>query len=169
MPNEDLGEEMYQHLKAKMQSSQLEQYEISNFAKAGHESLHNMVYWKNESYYGFGAGAHGYIDGVRYGNINPVNQYIKKVTNKELPRLQSSEVTLKDQMEEEMFLGLRMTKGVSKSKFNQKFDQTINDVFGNQINELVTQGLLADENDYLFLTERGQVIGNEVFERFLLS
>ncbi|WP_323704707.1 radical SAM family heme chaperone HemW [Mammaliicoccus sp. Dog046] len=169
LPNEDLGEEMYQHLKAKMQSSQLEQYEISNFAKAGHESLHNMVYWKNESYYGFGAGAHGYIDGVRYGNINPVNQYIKKVTNKELPRLQSSEVTLKDQMEEEMFLGLRMTKGVSKSKFNQKFDQTINDVFGNQINELVTQGLLADENDYLFLTERGQVIGNEVFERFLLS
>src|SRR5699024_9040056 len=80
------------------------QYEISNFSKVGHESLHNKVYWKNEEYYGFGAGAHGYINGVRYSNINPVNQYINKLTNGEMPVLQNSEVTLKEQMEEQMFL-----------------------------------------------------------------
>nr|WP_263313129.1 radical SAM family heme chaperone HemW [Mammaliicoccus sp. Marseille-Q6498] len=169
LPNEDLGEEMYQHLKKKLSDSNLNQYEISNFSKVGHESLHNKVYWKNEEYYGFGAGAHGYINGIRYSNINPVNQYIKKLSNDELPILQSTEVTLKEQMEEEMFLGLRMAKGVSKSKFNLKFHQTINDVFGEKVNLLIRDGLLVDEDDFLYLSNRGQIIGNEVFEQFLLS
>lgn len=169
LPNEDLGEEMYQHLKEKMKNSNLNQYEISNFSKSGHESLHNMVYWKNEEYYGFGAGAHGYIKGVRYGNINPVNQYIKKINHNEMPKLQSSDVSIKEQMEEEMFLGLRMTEGVSKSKFKNKFKRSIEDVFGDHVNELTSRELLIDENDYLRLSNRGQNIGNEVFERFLLS
>lgn len=169
LPNEDLGEVMYQHLKEKMKNSNLNQYEISNFSKSGHESLHNMVYWKNEEYYGFGAGAHGYIKGVRYGNINPVNQYIKKINHNEMPKLQSSDVSIKEQMEEEMFLGLRMTEGVSKSKFKNKFKRSIEDVFGDHVNELTSRELLIDENDYLRLSNRGQNIGNEVFERFLLS
>lgn len=169
LPNEDLGEEMYQHLKETLKASHLNQYEISNFAKEGHESLHNMVYWKNEEYYGFGAGAHGYINGIRYGNINPVNQYIKKIQNNELPKLQSSEVSIKEQMEEEMFLGLRMSKGVSKTKFESKFNRTIEDVFGEHVKELTSQALLIDENDFLRLSNRGQIIGNEVFERFLLT
>ncbi|KTT83539.1 MULTISPECIES: radical SAM family heme chaperone HemW [Mammaliicoccus] len=169
LPNEDLGEEMYQHLKKKLADSNLNQYEISNFSKEGHESLHNKVYWKNEEYYGFGAGAHGYINGVRYGNINPVNQYIKKLKNGEMPVLQSTEVSLKEQMEEEMFLGLRMTKGVSKTKFQNKFDQSIEDVFGQHVKELIEQELLLDDQDYLRLSNRGQIIGNEVFEKFLLS
>ncbi|GGI40110.1 radical SAM family heme chaperone HemW [Mammaliicoccus stepanovicii] len=169
LPNEDLGEEMYQLLQKKMKSSHLNQYEISNFSRTGHESLHNKVYWKNEEYYGFGAGAHGYVDGIRYSNINPVNQYIKKLTNKEMPILQNSKVSIKEQMEEEMFLGLRMTEGVSKIKFQNKFNQSIEDVFGEDVKELINNELLIDNNDYLYLSKRGQIIGNEVFERFLLS
>ncbi|MGF2096269.1 radical SAM family heme chaperone HemW [Mammaliicoccus lentus] len=169
LPNEDLGEEMYQHLQNKLKKSPLHQYEISNFSKVGHEALHNKVYWKNEEYYGFGAGAHGYINGVRYSNINPVNQYINKLTNGEMPVLQNSEVTLKEQMEEQMFLGLRMTEGVSKSRFYKKFDQTIEEVFGQKVNNLLENGLLNENEDYLYLSERGQIIGNEVFEQFLLT
>ena len=68
-----------------------------------------------------------------------------------------------------MFLGLRMTKGVSKTKFQNKFDQSIEDVFGQHVKELIEQELLLDNQDYLRLSNRGQIIGNEVFEKFLLS
>ena len=82
LPNEDLGADMYQLLMSKIEQSPFHQYEISNFALDDHESEHNKVYWFNEEYYGFGAGASGYVDGVRYTNINPVNHYIKAI-NKE--------------------------------------------------------------------------------------
>ena len=78
VPNEDIGEEMYEYLLERMSKSDMHQYEISNFGKRNHESEHNKVYWKNEGYYGFGAGASGYVNGERYNNVNPVNHYIKK-------------------------------------------------------------------------------------------
>lgn len=169
LPNEDLGEEMYQHLLKKMENSKLIQYEISNFSKENHESLHNKVYWDNAEYYGFGAGAHGYIDGVRYSNINPVNQYIKKIKANHMPVLQRSKVSKKEKMEEEMFLGLRMNQGVSKSKFKNKYEESIENVFGGVVNNLINNGLLIDESGYLYLSDRGRMIGNEVFEQFLLT
>ena len=79
LPNEDLGAEMYQYLMQRLEQSNLKQYEISNFGKIGHESTHNKVYWLNEEYYGFGAGASGYVDGVRYTNLNPVRHYIDAI------------------------------------------------------------------------------------------
>ncbi|MGO3049354.1 coproporphyrinogen III oxidase [Staphylococcus casei] len=169
VPNEDVGEEMYEYLLERMEQSDMHQYEISNFGKDGHESEHNKVYWKNEGYYGFGAGASGYVNGERYNNVNPVNHYIKKIQNKERPILDSTFPTLSEQMEEEMFLGLRMNQGVNKSRFQQKFNTSIDDIFGTVINDLIERELIIEQEGYISMTERGKVIGNVVFESFLLN
>lgn len=169
LPNEDLGAEMYQTLMHKIEDSRFHQYEISNFAIDGHESEHNKVYWLNEEYYGFGAGASGYTNGVRYTNVNPVNHYIKAITNQEDPILTETRPTTNEQMEEEMFLGLRLNCGVNKNKFNEKFNTIIDQIFGQTIISLKNRKLIEETQDYIYLTERGKVIGNEVFEAFLLN
>ncbi|MBN6203049.1 oxygen-independent coproporphyrinogen III oxidase [Staphylococcus saprophyticus] len=169
IPNEDIGEEMYEYLLERMQRSELHQYEISNFGKMGHESDHNKVYWKNEGYYGFGAGASGYVDGERYSNVNPVNHYIKKIKNNERPLLESTRPTKNEQMEEEMFLGLRMNQGVNKARFKEKFDLSIDEVYGTTIEDLLKRELIVDNQGFISMTERGKVIGNLVFESFLLN
>lgn len=169
IPNEDIGEEMYEYLIERMNKSDLHQYEISNFGKVGHESEHNKVYWKNEGYYGFGAGASGYVNGERYSNVNPVNHYIKKIKNNERPILQSTYPTKTEQMEEEMFLGLRMNKGVSKNRFFEKFDQTVEQVYEKSLKDLTQKGLIVEKDDYISMTDRGKVVGNLVFESFLLN
>lgn len=169
LPNEDLGAEMYQKLMHKIEDSRFHQYEISNFSIEGHESEHNKVYWLNEEYYGFGAGASGYTKGVRYTNVNPVNHYIKAIANQEEPILTQTRPTATEQMEEEMFLGLRLNNGVNKNKFNKKFNVSIEHIFGQTIIDLKNRKLIEESQDYIYLTERGKVIGNEVFEAFLLN
>ncbi|MCI2774520.1 radical SAM family heme chaperone HemW [Staphylococcus petrasii] len=169
LPNEDLGADMYQYLMKSLADTQFHQYEISNFAKPGHESEHNKVYWLNEEYYGFGAGASGYVNGERYSNLNPVQHYINAINNGKRPILTSNFPTFEEKMEEEMFLGLRMNKGVNRQTFENKFNVSLNEVFGQTINQLKNKQLLTENNDYISLTERGKVIGNEVFEAFLLN
>src|SRR5699024_1408911 len=85
--HQDEEVEMYAILKTAMRSKGLKQYEISNFAKPGYESRHNLVYWKNEHYYGFGAGAHGYLPGKRTGNIRPLPAYVKQAMENGFPIL----------------------------------------------------------------------------------
>lgn len=169
LPNEDLGADMYQLLMSKIEHSPFHQYEISNFALDNHESEHNKVYWLNEEYYGFGAGASGYVDGVRYTNINPVNHYIKAINKKNKAILVSNKPTLTERMEEEMFLGLRLNEGVNSQKFKNKFDQSIENVFGQTIEDLKNRQLLVEKSGSIALSERGKVIGNEVFEAFLIN
>ncbi|EHJ06840.1 radical SAM family heme chaperone HemW [Staphylococcus simiae] len=169
LPNEDLGAEMYQFLMSRMNASSFHQYEISNFAKDGFESEHNKVYWLNEEYYGFGAGASGYVNGERYTNINPVNHYIKAIKNDGKAILTSNVPTLNEKMEEEMFLGLRMNQGVNGQRFAEKFNQSMDNIFGQTIERLKNNGLLVEEGNFIKLTNRGKVIGNEVFEAFLLN
>lgn len=169
LPNEDLGADMYQYLMKRLADSNLNQYEISNFGKEGHESTHNKVYWMNEEYYGFGAGASGYVDGIRYTNLNPVNHYIKAINNNNKPILTQHRPSFEEKMEEEMFLGLRMNQGVNINRFENKFGVSIEKIFGQTINQLIKRGLLFKNNQDLSLTERGKVIGNEVFEAFLLN
>ena len=95
---------MYQYLMQRLEQSNLKQYEISNFGKIGHEST--IISLLAEEYYGFGAGASGYVDGVRYTNLNPVRHYIDAINKNEQPILTQTEPTFEEKMEEEMFLGL---------------------------------------------------------------
>ncbi|MDZ5712224.1 radical SAM family heme chaperone HemW [Jeotgalibacillus haloalkalitolerans] len=167
LPGEDAEAAMYDLLMDKMAAKGLHQYEISNFAKPGFESLHNLTYWENESYYGFGAGAHGYVNGVRYSNIGPVSKYIQSLKDGKLPIFHQAEVTAHEKMEEEMFLGLRKTAGVSIPHFKQKFNTELMQVFESPVKDMTGRNLLEIDNDRIRLTREGRFLGNEVFQSFL--
>ncbi|GEK33303.1 radical SAM family heme chaperone HemW [Kurthia sibirica] len=169
LPGEDNEADMYNYLMDTMEKSGLEQYEISNFGKAGHESLHNLIYWDNEEYAGFGAGASGYLDGVRYSNHGPLKKYMEAIDQGELPILNRTQVDWKAQVEEELFLGLRKSAGINKTHFSNKFGKPVEAVFGDKIIKLVQDGLLVEENDQLKLSKNGRFVGNEVFQEFLLD
>src|SRR5699024_299060 len=102
----------------------------SSDLKKGYESQHNLTYWSNDYYYGFGAGAHGYLPGKRLINFRPVPAYIKEANETGKAVLKVEEITKKEEIEEELFLGLRKEAGVSKEKFKQKFNHHIKEVYG---------------------------------------
>lgn len=166
---EDDEAEMYELLQRKLTAAGADQYEISNFAKPGFESKHNLTYWNNEYYYGIGAGAHGYLPGKRTINIRPLPAYVKKANEDGKPVLHEEPIGRKEEMEEEMFLGLRKAKGVSTDRFQQKFGQTIVDVFGHALSDLENRSLVTVDEGYVRLTSKGQILGNEVFREFLLE
>ncbi|MDE0584165.1 radical SAM family heme chaperone HemW [Planococcus sp. A6] len=166
---EDLEGDMYERLMDEMEKHGLHQYEISNFAKPGHESRHNLLYWDNEEYIGVGAGAHGYVKGVRYSNHGPLKKYMEPLESGERPVLDATQVSVKAQMEEEMFLGLRKTAGVDIAHFEEKFGAPLEKVYGEILRSETAKGNLAIEQGRVKLTHKGRFVGNEVFEQFLLS
>ena len=167
LPTEDEEVEMYSVLMDEMALHGYNQYEISNFAKPGFESRHNLTYWNNEEYFGIGAGAHSYVQGVRRANAAPLNQYISLIKETGFPYIEENVLTERERMEEEVFLGLRKTSGVSKEVFSQKFGRDLTSVFGNEIKEQARKGLLAENQGSIKLTRKGMFLGNEVFQAFL--
>jgi putative oxygen-independent coproporphyrinogen III oxidase len=167
LPSQEQEAAMYDVLIQTMERYGIHQYEISNFAKEGFESLHNLVYWDNEEYVGLGAGAHGYINGVRYSNHGPLKKYMEPVSLGEVPTIQSHDVTKGEMMEEEMFLGLRKTAGVSRKRFEEKFGAAVESIFPDALEEMTGKGLLEVEGDRIRLTKQGRFLGNEVFQSFL--
>ncbi len=166
-PEEDEAA-MYDFLMKYLEEKGFHQYEISNFEKNGLESKHNLVYWNNEEYFGFGAGAHGYINGIRYSNAGPLKKYFQLINDTGVPIVHEHTVTKQEKMEEEMFLGLRKMKGVSEKKFQEKFGSNFNEVFPNVIEKLMKDGLVEMNGVFLRLTHKGKLLGNEVFQAFLL-
>lgn len=167
LPGEDLEAEMYGYLMDEMKVHGYEQYEISNFSHEGKNSMHNLLYWENDEYFGFGAGAHGYVNSVRYSNHGPLKKYMQTIDENAKPIMTEKDVTVIEKMEEEMFLGLRKTAGVSLERFEQRYGQTLYDVYGKELDELLQKELIIIEQGYIKLTLRGRFIGNEVFQYFL--
>ncbi|MGP4061654.1 radical SAM family heme chaperone HemW [Halobacillus sp. H74] len=160
---------MYELLQRKLSAAGAVQYEISNFAKPGFESKHNLTYWNNEYYYGIGAGAHGYLPGKRTINLRPLPAYVKKATSDGIPILHEEPIGIKEEMEEQMFLGLRKTEGVLTDQFYRKYGQTIVDVFGHALSTLKERSLIEENSGYIRMTPKGRMLGNEVFQEFLLD
>ncbi|WP_271001359.1 radical SAM family heme chaperone HemW [Listeria seeligeri] len=167
LPGQDAEANMYDLLLVEMEKHGRKQYEISNFAKEGFESKHNITYWSNEHYYGFGAGAHGYIGNTRYSNFGPIKKYMEPLQENKLPIFQQKELTLKEKMEEEMFLGLRKVSGVSKAGFQRKFGQDLDATFQNAIQKTMAKGWLENNEENVALTRNGRFLGNNVFQEFL--
>ncbi|MBC1725640.1 oxygen-independent coproporphyrinogen III oxidase [Listeria seeligeri] len=167
LPGQDAEANMYDLLLVEMDKYGRKQYEISNFAKEGFESKHNITYWSNEHYYGFGAGAHGYIGNTRYSNFGPIKKYMEPLQENKLPVFQQKELTLKEKMEEEMFLGLRKVSGVSKAGFQRKFGQDLDATFQNAIQKTMAKGWLENNEENVALTRNGRFLGNNVFQEFL--
>ncbi|KXH87392.1 radical SAM family heme chaperone HemW [Sporosarcina sp. HYO08] len=168
LPGEDIEAEMFDMLISHMMQNGRAQYEISNFAVPGYESIHNLIYWQNAEYAGVGAGAHGYVNGIRYSNIGPLAKYIEKTEAGERPVFQSHAVTEKEAMEEELFLGLRKVNGVSISSFERKFEKPFDMIYGETLNRLIESKLIERTDDAVKLTRLGIFRGNEVFQQFLL-
>ncbi|MCI1745605.1 radical SAM family heme chaperone HemW [Heyndrickxia oleronia] len=167
LPSVELEANMYSVLIDSMEKHGYHQYEISNFSKENYESKHNLVYWNNEEYFGFGAGAHGYVNGVRQSNIGPIKKYIEKLRAGHLPILESNVLTKNEMMEEQMFLGLRKNDGVNIEQFNQKFKVNMLDVFKEPIEQMIHKQLLQISEGSVQLTREGRFLGNEVFQAFL--
>ena len=168
LPKEDLEAEMFEYIISELEKAGFEHYEISNFSKPGFESRHNLMYWDNAEYYGIGAGASGYVDGVRYKNHGPIRHYLQAVEAGNA-RVQEEVLTLKEKMEEEMFLGLRKKTGVSKKRFEEKFGISFEDQYGAVVSELTEQGLLVPDKDIVRMTKQGLFLGDTVAEKFILE
>ncbi|MFD1411196.1 radical SAM family heme chaperone HemW [Lapidilactobacillus gannanensis] len=168
LPSQDMEADMYQLAMDMFAEHGIEQYEISNFAKPGFQSQHNLVYWHNEHYFGFGAGASGYLGNTRYQNFGPIQQYLKPLQRDQLPILTTENITIDQQIEEQMFLGLRLNAGVSKKRFEQRFGRSIRAVYPEVIPKLLAEDLISESAAAYTLTPHGRFIGNDVFEEFML-
>ena len=168
LPKEELEAEMFEYIIAELERAGFEHYEISNFSKSGFESRHNLMYWDNAEYYGIGAGASGYVNGVRYKNHGPIRHYLSAVEAGNA-RITEEHLTQKEQMEEEMFLGLRKKSGVSMARFEEKFGRSFDGLYGEIIRDLVQQGLMQIDDDRVRMTKRGLFLGDTVAERFILE
>ena len=168
LPTEDLEAEMFEYIISEMERNGFEHYEISNFTKPGFESRHNLMYWDNVEYYGVGAGASGYLDGIRYRNRGPVQHYLKGVSEGNA-RLSEEVLSKNEMMEEELFLGLRKKEGVSIGKFEQKFGTSFEKRYGQIVQELQSDGLLKENNGFIQMTKKGLFLGDTVAEKFIVE
>ncbi|AIQ65072.1 coproporphyrinogen III oxidase [Paenibacillus stellifer] len=166
LPNEEDELAMYLLLMDSMSEAGYEQYEISNFAKPGMGSRHNITYWLNEDYYGLGAGAHGYVRRMRHMNVKGVNAYVDAIKNG-LPRLHATPVTREEAMEDFMMVGLRMLEGVQTVAFREQFGVAMEDIFGQQLHKMTSAGLLEKEGAVYRLSRQGILFGNDVFGEFV--
>lgn len=179
----DKTAEMYEWAGERLENSGYKQYEISNWAKFGDEGLmmchHNLQYWKNKPYLGFGAGAHGYASNLRVANVASIDEYIIRCTHRTEVKFPRSPATFSEdiidyanEMAETMIMGLRLTReGISESTFYHRFGKTLLEMYHKEIDELIHWGLLEwvgeDKTRAIRITKKGRILGNQVFIRFV--
>ena len=164
LPAEELERKMYWKVKNTLEEKGYKHYEISNFAKKGFESKHNLACWNQEEYLGFGLASHSYFNNERYSNIDNLDEYIlNKGSKKETHEIQSKE----DKIKEYMLLGLRKIEGVSISEFKKKFVDNPVFIYREELNKLVTEELIEIDIDNIKLTNKGIDLANIVWEEFV--
>lgn len=168
LPDDDTVEKMYDTMTSFLPQHGYARYEISNFARPGFESRHNLSYWQDVPYLGLGAAAHSYLDGQRYENVHEIPLYIEGIRSGKGVRREEEPATRAIAMEEFAFLALRTAKGIDKRRFAAKFGVTLAEVYAEPIAKLKRQGLLEESGDFVYLTKLGMKYGNAAFEEFLL-
>ena len=163
LPSEDLDADMFQLAIDRLADAGIHQYEVSNFSMPGYESRHNLKYWHYAPYYGFGAGAHGFINGERYYNHGPVHHYLKQTEQQQKPIIDASVLSRNEQMEESVFLALRTTDGLDLETFAQTFGQRAENLFQEFFEQQEARGLLIREASRVALTSRGMFLADTVF------
>ncbi len=142
-------------------------YEISNFARPGRQSVHNLGYWLNRPYLGLGPAAHSYLRGRRFHNYSSLKSYLEKVGLGEDPVEAGEHIPVGREMSETMFLGLRLIKGVDLGRFRRRFDRRAEVVYREEIARLEQNGLIKVAAGYLQLTKKGLPLANAVFREFV--
>lgn len=164
IPDEDTEREIYDIAVCEMRKNGYNRYEISNFAKEGFESRHNIKYWKCEEYIGIGLSAHSYVDGIRFSNTDDFSSYISgSYASSEREVLSEN-----DKISEFMFLGLRMDRGVSEDEFYKRFGKDVYKVFEKPLLKFLKLGIIKSENGFLKLSEDAVGISNTIMCEFVL-
>ena len=165
--DEDLCADMYEYADERLQAEGYENYEISNWALPGHQSQHNLTYWRNLPYLGMGAGAHSFFGGRRFSNVLDPQEYIRLLKNQQRPEAEGETIERAQEMSETAFLGLRTAIGLHLPTFEQRFGEPFANFAGERLRVVEEAGLLEQKEDWLRLSRRGRLLGNEVFLRLL--
>lgn len=169
LPSEDDERNMYLMTKEILNRHGYHQYEISNYSKDKKECFHNKVYWKCNEYLGIGVSASSFIDEKRFKNIDDIRNYIEKIKNNEDVTEEVHVNDIKDDMEEFMFMGLRMIEGISLKEFKKRFGRDVYDVYDDAIKNNVKRGLLVIDSEKLYLSSNGIEVSNYVMSDFILN
>lgn len=167
LPNEDQEREMYHKGKELLELNGYNQYEISNFAKDNKRCFHNIQYWKCNEYLGVGAYSSSFIDSKRIKNVQDIKEYIHLIDNNKSTEIIENINNLNDNMEEFVFMGLRMIEGIEKLEFERRFKKNIYSIYNSQINNNIKKGLLLDKDERIKLTPLGIEFSNEVMCEFI--
>ena len=157
--SDDLDSDMYDLIDKKLENK-YHRYEVSNYSITSYESRHNLTYWKNNEYYGFGLGAAGYIDNIRYTNTRNLSKYISGSYER-----QEEVLTKEDEIKYEFILGLRLTNGINKDNFNKKYGININEI--EIIKELINKGLLIDDKINIYVPKKYFYVLNDILVNFV--
>ena len=168
LPSEEDEVYMYEMTAKILKEYGYEQYEISNYAKPGYESRHNLGYWSHIPYLGVGLNASSYLLEKRFENPSDMKEYLE-IEQFDQRYETAKKLTLHEQMEEFMFLGLRKTKGISKQEFKDRFHCSMASVYEKPIKEAMKQGLMKEQGDQISLTQNGILISNQVLCEFLFD
>lgn len=157
--SDDFDSDMYNLIDKKLENK-YHRYEVSNYSITSYESRHNLTYWKNNEYYGFGLGAAGYIDNIRYINTRNLSKYISGSYERE-----EEVLTKEDKIKYEFILGLRLTSGINKDNFNKKYGININEI--EIIKELINKGLLIDDKINIYVPKKYFYVLNDILVNFV--
>jgi oxygen-independent coproporphyrinogen III oxidase len=176
-PDPDVQAEHYEWAQGALARAGYEHYEISNWARPGYRCRHNLVYWQNREYLGLGAGAHSFLDGVRFSTVLLPNRYAELVDETaagitdgrgKMRHVASAEtITPQLAMADTLMLGLRLTDGVDTREFARRHGRDVDDVYGGVLREFAENGVLERDATHLRLTPRGRLLSNELFQRLL--
>ncbi len=165
--DEDEEYVMYQHLINTLESNNFNRYEISNFSLLGYESKHNLNYWNQGEYLGFGVSASSFYAGSRYKNIDNIDSYINSIQNYKSIILQREDLDKLAMIKEYIILKLRLKNGINKKEFFNRFNVNIYDLFKIELDELFSYKLLEESKDNIYLSNRGKEVANLVWEKFI--
>ena len=169
LPTEEDERNMDRLTKEILNKNGYHQYEISNYSLQGKECEHNKVYWQLKDYIGVGTSSSSYIDSFRIKNIDDIEEYIYKVNNDIEVYEEKQKNTVEDDIEEFIFMGLRMNKGINTKEFEERFNRSIESIYGNIIEKNIKMGLLNKDIDRMFLTSRGMEFSNQVMSEFIID
>jgi len=168
LPDDDLAADMVTWADEEWAASGLTRYEVSNWAgRTDFQCRHNLVYWRNEPYLGFGAGAHSSFYGKRFWNVDHPRKYVQSIESGQNAVAGSEDIGRELEMGETMMLGLRLAEGVRFTWFEERFRIPMDEVYAKEMNELEKQGLIEIDDAGVRLTRRGWLLGNRVFAEFL--
>ncbi len=167
LPADDDAATMYEHTREVLATHGYAQYEISNWARPGHHSRHNLTYWRHDSYLGVGLGAHSYVDKARFANLRGLRPYLQRLSSGQLPTAHTERIDAARARADAAMLGLRLVQGIHLPSFNQRFGGDLLADHAEAVDRLASLAWLVVVEDHLRITPRGYLVANQIWQEFI--